>query len=233
MSTPIEFDWVEEFDSALHAEIMDRELESGIPAEKWTAAGRATKANPNGEDYDWWLKNGPDIAKAWADWRVANEDTYDLWYTPDGVPGIELPMFVKFGGTTVKAFIDRVYRRKADGKLVVIDLKSGAKPQEDALQINIYRACLELQYPGVRTAMGFFFNNRKGELQPAHGPTQYDLPTLVALVNEFARSLRAGVFLPNPGWHCKNCEVKRFCALTGGAESADHDPLHPAYVEAA
>lgn len=233
MTAELAFDWVEEFDQAIHAEIMDRELESGIPSEEWTAAGRVTKKMPAGEDYTWWLENGPAIAKAWADWRVENEDLYELWYTPDGEPGIELPMRVMFGGTLVKAFPDRVYRRKTDGKLVVIDLKSGARAQEDALQINIYRACLELQYPGVQTAMGWFFNNRKGELQPAHGPSKFDLPVLVNLVEEFSRAMRNGVFIPNPGWHCNRCEVKRYCALVGGDRAAEHDPLHPAYVEAA
>lgn len=230
---PFEFDWVEEFDTVFNAEVMERELESSIPVSEWTTAGKPTKDRPNGEGYDWWLENGPKFAKAWADWRTSHEDEYELWYDPEGRPGIELPMRVKFGRETVKAFPDRVYRRIRDGRLIVVDLKSGSRSPEDALQINIYRACLELQYPGVKTAMGYFFHARKGEMIPAHGPSKYNLDVIVNLIESFGRALRGGELLPNPGWHCGKCSVKEFCALTGGARAHEFDPLHPAYVEAA
>ena len=63
--------------------------------------GRATKANPNKENVEFWQDAGPRWVQAYIDWRKANSN-WKLWKTPDGVPAIELAMLPEFAGVPVK-----------------------------------------------------------------------------------------------------------------------------------
>jgi hypothetical protein len=51
--------------------------------------GRATKANPNKEDVDFWQTAGPRWVDGYIAWRKTNPD-WKIWTAPDGNPGIEL-----------------------------------------------------------------------------------------------------------------------------------------------
>ena len=57
-----------------------------IPKDSFRQSSRTTKANPNGENYDWWFENGKTFLNNWIDWRKGSGWT--LWTTPEGQPAI-------------------------------------------------------------------------------------------------------------------------------------------------
>ena len=57
------------FDTAWDKVYSEKVSRTTIPEEDWKASGRATKANPDKENKDWWLKNGPLMVDKWIAWR--------------------------------------------------------------------------------------------------------------------------------------------------------------------
>lgn len=203
------FDWRAEWAPVFDAEIARRAVESDVPVSRWLAGGKRTKDNPGGEDRKWWDEHGPDFARTWSDFLDDHPD-WEMYYAPDGRPGIELFMEPSFGGVPVKAIPDRVYKTPAG--LVIVDLKSGARRPNAAFQLPIYQVALEEIF-GERVAASYYFMCRKGELIPDYSPV---IPSKATLDKVFAlarEQIESGIFLPNPGDNCKRCNVRKACGF--------------------
>ena len=166
--------------------------------------GRATKANPQKEDVNFWQATGPQWVQAYIDWRKANPD-WKLWKTPQGVPAIELAMLPEFAGVPVKMILDRVF--EVNGELVIVDLKTSQQTPTNTLQLGFYKVGM-LKTFGIDVKWGTYWMARQHGVSPLVSLEQYTEDKLEYLVAGFDKARKAGIFLPNTN----NCQYK--CGLT-------------------
>lgn len=166
--------------------------------------GRATKANPQKEDVNFWQTTGPQWVQAYIDWRKANP-SWKLWKTPQGVPAIELAMLPEFAGVPVKMILDRVF--EVNGELVIVDLKTSQQTPTNTLQLGFYKVGL-LKTFGIDVKWGTYWMARQHGVSPLVSLEQYTEDKLEYLVAGFDKARKAGIFLPNTN----NCQYK--CGLT-------------------
>jgi len=166
--------------------------------------GRATKANPQKEDVNFWQATGPQWVQAYIDWRKANPD-WKLWKTPQGVPAIELAMLPEFAGVPVKMILDRVF--EVNGELVIVDLKTSQQTPTNTLQLGFYKVGI-LKTFGIDVKWGTYWMARQHGVSPLVSLEQYTEDKLKYLVAGFDKARKAGIFLPNTN----NCQYK--CGLT-------------------
>jgi hypothetical protein len=166
--------------------------------------GRATKANPQKEDVNFWQATGPQWVQAYIDWRKANPN-WKLWKTPQGVPAIELAMLPEFAGVPVKMILDRVF--EVNGELVIVDLKTSQQTPTNTLQLGFYKVGI-LKTFGIDVKWGTYWMARQHGVSPLVSLEQYTEDKLEYLVAGFDKARKAGIFLPNTN----NCQYK--CGLT-------------------
>lgn len=166
--------------------------------------GRATKANPQKEDVNFWQATGPQWVQAYIDWRKANPD-WKLWKTPQGAPAIELAMLPDFAGVPVKMILDRVF--EVNGELVIVDLKTSQQTPTNTLQLGFYKVGM-LKTFGIDVKWGTYWMARQHGVSPLVSLEQYTEDKLEYLVSGFDKARKAQIFLPNTN----NCQYK--CGLT-------------------
>jgi hypothetical protein len=166
--------------------------------------GRATKANPQKEDVNFWQATGPQWVQAYIDWRKANPD-WKLWKTPQGAPAIELAMLPEFAGVPVKMILDRVF--EVNGELVIVDLKTSQQTPTNTLQLGFYKVGM-LKTFGIDVKWGTYWMARQHGVSPLVSLERYTEDKLEYLVAGFDKARKAGIFLPNTN----NCQYK--CGLT-------------------
>lgn len=192
----------------------------------WRKAG-TRKDNPVGEDIAHWFSDlGPQLVKAYVNWR--NRSSWDIWRTPDGKPAIELDV----GGTwpnaamPFKGFIDRVFQSPQTGQLLLVDLKTGTRKPETALQLGVYSAAVETRW-GVPIHLGAAFMNRRGDLSEAWNLDLYTPEYVGRMFDQTDRAIKAGYFVAVPGRHCGMCDVSAACHANGGPLAQGYDPDFP------
>jgi len=187
----------------------------------WRVAGRASKDKPNKEDKAWWDENGKkmffDFINAWQ------ESQFEVWVSPQNVPGVEIEFNNNFGNVPIKAFADAIVVTPA-GELAVVDFKTGAYMPDSSLQLGVYASLMEMQF-GVRPSKGYYYSARKAQFIEAVGLDRWTIPLLTELFAQFARGLEQQIFLPNIGMSCMTCGVKEYCYAVGGQLAQIYDPL--------
>ena len=186
------------WDKAWAQELGDKDLTNA------RVGGRATKANPQKEDVNFWQATGPQWVQAYIDWRKANPD-WKLWKTPQGAPAIELAMLPEFAGVPVKMILDRVF--EVNGELVIVDLKTSQQTPTNTLQLGFYKVGI-LKTFGIDVKWGTYWMARQHGVSPLVSLEKYTEDKLEYLVAGFDKARKAGVFLPNTN----NCQYK--CGLT-------------------
>lgn len=231
----IEFDLESSFVSAWDYEVADRIERSGMQPDRWKAAGRVSKEWPNKENGEWWQKNGRTMAQGYADWRLHSpENNWKIWEPVAGTPAIELGITVPIGGVTVKGYIDRIFHTPPydsiePDRLVVLDLKSGARKPDSLLQLGFYATMVELAF-GIRPRFGGYYDARKGGLgAPLVNLDHLNEELLGGWLRDFVRARNDGIYIPNIGSHCNNCSVSAGCAAVNGPLASQYDPHHPDY----
>jgi putative RecB family exonuclease len=205
------FDWGVSFGPAFNAAIRDLidNKDADPDLSTWRTAGVGPK-RPKGDDYDWWLEHGPDMVRAYVNWRVANAKRYGIWVAPDGTPGIEWEGTAELGGVQVTMRADRILVDIATGATIIVDLKSGKTTPDDPLQLRIYRMVIE-RVTAEPMWYGAFYMARDAALTP---PVVLDTTNERAIEERFSRAeqaIQAGVFIPRPGSSCRQCGVKQHC----------------------
>jgi hypothetical protein len=180
---------------------------TGIDQAEWKAAGRATKANPNKEDGDWWNNNGSAMVDSWIAWRNGTHP-WVLWEPTPGIPAIELAVNPVWNDIPVKMFIDRVMVNP-DGELVVLDIKTGSRTPMSDLQLGFYAAGIEAIF-GIRPQYGAYWMGREGNVKELVNLDKYTTQDIIDMVTKFDQARKAEIFLPNMS-HCVMCSVKDKC----------------------
>lgn len=205
-------------------QVIAEELEKGGWSESdIKASGRKTKAWPNKQDKSWWHTHGPLYVSAWIQWR--ERAGYELWTTPWGDPGIEVPVEVEVAGRKFVGYVDRVFVDPNDGTGVPVDLKAGNHEPKSTLQLGTYGVVLGRDY-GLEVRRGGFWMAKDYEKDHLGLKYMEDLsrftPEFVDAQFEMAwRGITAGVFLPSPSMMCGSCAVNRFCGLMGGDRAGE------------
>jgi hypothetical protein len=171
--------------------------------------GRATKANPNKEDENFWHQTGPKWVENYIAWRKANSN-WKIWVTPQGVPAIELALMPIVAGVPIKMIIDRVF--EVNGELVIVDLKTSQQIPASTLQLGFYKLGLETTFGtdalGGEIKWGNYYMSRDSGTASMIDLSGYTYDKMEYLVENFERARQAKVFLPNTN----NCQYK--CGLT-------------------
>ena len=111
--------------------------------------------------------------------------------------------------------------RDADGRIVVVDLKTSARKYTDlqidaSLQLSVYSYATAMNgladQEDLRLRFDVLTKTKQPELHRYW--TQRDRAAslrLFRLVAEVLHAIEAGVFHPNPGWQCKDCPFQSRC----------------------
>lgn len=214
--------WDNIWDESFMEQIAEVEKRNeGTNPTDWRVAGRASKDKPNKEDKAWWDENGKkmffDFINAWQ------ESQFEVWVSPQNVPGVEIEFNNNFGNVPIKAFADAIVVTPA-GELAVVDFKTGAYMPDSSLQLGVYASLMEMQF-GVRPSKGYYYSARKAQFIEAVGLDRWTIPLLTELFAQFARGLEQQIFLPNIGMSCMTCGVKEYCYAVGGQLAQIYDPL--------
>jgi len=139
-------------------------------------------------------------------------------FDPDGtVLSLEQPFKIKITPTlTLGGKIDRIDRLK-DGKLEIIDYKTGSSPkkrnpQED-VQLSIY--ALAASEKGLYSEklehiiVSFYFLEDQEKISSTR--TEQQLKTVKEKVSTVADAIMRSDFRPTPGKHCDFCEFRLLC----------------------
>ena len=185
--------------------------DNGMP---WRAGGRATKANPNKEDAEWWLANGPRMVDYWIQFR--DDSGWKIWDTPAGIPAIETEMNQQINGVNIKAFLDRIMVAPS-GELVIVDIKTGAEPKSQT-QLGIYAVLVEKTF-GIRPQLGSYFMARTGELTTPVSLERFTEARLGSWAKGFEIAVSNKIFIPSTGFMCGTCSVNSSCYAVGGKDS--------------
>lgn len=111
--------------------------------------------------------------------------------------------------------------RDGDGRVVVVDLKTASRKYdslqvEASLQLSVYSYATSLNGLGDQEDLRLRFDVLTKTKQPElyRYWTQRDRAASVSLfrlVAEVLQAIEAGVFHPNPGWQCKDCQFRSQC----------------------
>ena len=177
----------------------------------WRSYGRSTKEKPNAEDIYWFRDVGiPAANEAYVDWRLANPNL-QIYVLPDGSPAIEVEFNIQIGERAVRGYIDRVFIDRTNKSPLIVDLKSGGKPDTDE-QLGVYRYALEATY-GLPFVWGaYLYALKKGGVLTA--PISLEHWTEEQLVYKYGvanKMIQQKLFLPNPGPGCFHCGVSDSC----------------------
>lgn len=184
------------------------DLTAGADLSKARVGGRATKANPNKEDAEFWVRTGPEWVKGYIEWRQNNPD-WKIWKNGE-VPAIELGLVPEFAGVPVKMVIDRVF--EVNGELVVVDLKTSQNTPSSSLQLGFYRAGLK-QVLGIDVKWGAYWMARQSGTTQLIDLSTYTDDMIDYLVSNFDKARKSGIFLPNLN-NCNRCGLTEFCQFT-------------------
>ena len=115
--------------------------------------------------------------------------------------------------------------RDADGRLVVVDLKTSSRKYTDlqveaSLQLSVYSYATGLlgyaDQEDVRLRFDVLTKTKQPELH-RYWTTRDRAANvrLFRLVAEVLHAIEAGVFHPNPGWQCPGCPFRSRCWAWG------------------
>jgi putative RecB family exonuclease len=172
--------------------------------------GRATKANPNKEDVDFWQSAGPRWVDGYIAWRKTNSD-WKIWTAPDGNPGIELGLTPVVNDVAVKMIIDRVF--EVNGELVIVDLKTSQNTPTSSLQLGFYKLGLEQTF-GIEVKWGTYYMSRGSNISEMVDLSEYTYDKMEYLITQFDKARKSAIFLPNTNSCQYMCGLTEYCQFS-------------------
>ena len=172
--------------------------------------GRATKANPNKEDVNFWQTQGPRWVDGYINWRKANPD-WKIWTAPDGNKAIELALTPVVNDVAVKMIIDRVF--EVNGELVIVDLKTSQNTPTSSLQLGFYKLGLEQTF-GIEVKWGTYYMSRGSNVSEMVDLSEYTYDKMEYLITQFDKARKSAIFLPNTNSCQYMCGLTEYCQFS-------------------
>lgn len=195
-----------------------------VGPDRWRAAKKGS------EGYDWWRINGVDMVRRWI---VRLAWLYEQGWTIatfDGKPAIELDCPMWINSVKVENILDLVMTR-ADGALLIIDMKSGTSAPDSTAQLGQYSHALDRHLGDgtagrIRELYGAYWLARTDMLSPVDvtkSDTATDLRELHPwseieyLITTMHTAESQGLYLPNKSksdrFGCGSCGVAGLCPV--------------------
>jgi RecB family exonuclease len=157
---------------------------------------------------------------SYIDWRLSTDWLVMGVPVPGAVepaPAIEVPFQITVGDRQVRGYIDRVFVHAKTGQPLVVDLKSGVKPDSDA-QLAIYAKALREMGLGEFEWGAYYYAMKKGGvltnfINLAHWTDEMFEDVYLPGGEIIEREL----FVPKPGKACFFCTVARHCRYNRSA----------------
>lgn len=134
----------------------------------------------------------------------------------DETPVIEHEFRLDLDGVEVIGFIDMVVEWP-NGVVAVRDLKTGTKRPDWAIQLGIYKVALEAEF-GIDVAWGDFYMAKDNRPLPPVSLKRFTRQYVTDMFHTLDRSIRDGLWLPNPGDQCRVCGVSDYCTAMGALQ---------------
>lgn len=176
------------------------------------------------EGVEEWNAVGLEQCKAWFQWRRRNPQMRVAMIGGD--PAIELDACTKLPGCEIEvmAYPDRVMHDTVLDTMSIIDIKTGSRKPDNALQFGTYRACIEQKF-GVSVTVGSAFMTRKGLLTQPYDLTKYTPAYIGREMGKMHAAVKAGAFTSHPSPSCERmCDVRAACYAWGGELAEKFDP---------
>ncbi|MDP9460606.1 MAG: PD-(D/E)XK nuclease family protein, partial [Actinomycetota bacterium] len=172
-----------------------------------------------------------DLGPGWSDQRQRAQahdmlDRFLAWHAANGreLLAAELDFDVVVGRARIRGQVDRL-ERDADGRLVVVDLKTGKtapKSTEEHGQLAAYQVAVVAgafadhgTVPGgaalLQVGTGAKAKEQRQEPLPADVPV--DETWAGELVTQVGEGMRGATFEVRTGSHCSRCPMRRSCPL--------------------
>jgi hypothetical protein len=137
----------------------------------------------------------------WRDTTGKDLTTWDLGEVGDG---LETRFDVELGGVPVVAVPDWLAIDE-HGQLVIVDYKSGRRPQASHLQLGVYKAAVWAA-TGCTAVWGLYYQTRKGEVDLRDLAT-WTPEVIGQMFADLEANVAAGRFDPRPGHKCLDCRT--------------------------
>lgn len=156
------------------------------------------------EDMSWWYGEGLWMVERWLHFRGRGWTPYKDF--------IEKPIELPIGDTILRGAVDRVMT-DFEGKLVLLDIKTGASAQKSAMQLATYSWALDRLYDVKVDKVGFW-DARTGHVS-LWGIDNYSHEKLDSIYSTFDKARKHDIFIPNMS-NCSRCEVLSYCTYMNG-----------------
>lgn len=190
-----------EYDSTI-----ERYLESHPYESEWLRGGRKSRSDDvlqrrelGAEQVRWFVEWAP--RQDWRPWRLP--DPYDA----QGPVAAEVEFRAQLGGVMVRGIADAAWELP-DGRVVVVDYKTGTRPPDDDEQLGLYALALSELCGAVVAGAGYLMMREK-RLVPAD-LTRYTRQWLTDAYASTEKGIAAGKFPARPGG-CFTCTMKKHC----------------------
>ncbi|MEV6638056.1 PD-(D/E)XK nuclease family protein [Actinoplanes sp. NPDC051470] len=204
----------------------DRLIAQGMQQEpdpnRWLTGGRVKGS----DDIPRRKERGREQLKAYFRYaRAAPEKTVRV---TDEDAAVEVPFRLDLDGIEIVGFIDTIVEWPG-GIIGPRDWKTGSKRPDWPLQLGVYALAVE-DVLGVRPMWGDFYMAKDGKPDRPVNLQRFTRGRLTRWFHNLDQSIRAGLFLPNPGDACRTCGVSEFCTAVGSRP--DVYPPTPITLEA-
>ncbi|MFI2909446.1 RecB family exonuclease [Streptomyces sp. PDY-4] len=196
--------------AALFSEDYSRRVTKSLQEEpnldRWMTAGTDGQSDIEGR-----YVLGLDQTRAYVSW--AEEHQPAIWKDQiTGKPGIERHLTAEIGGVNVQGYVDQLLD-KLNGSVRVRDLKTGSTKSK--FQLKTY-GVLVRETLGLPVEDADWYMAKKGGLSRPVKLSPTDVEEVAERFVELDQGVKAGVFPPRPGFHCRFCDVSHACTSKRG-----------------
>lgn len=192
-------------------EAWDREIERLRQVEpdtsQWLALGRTRPET----DLEVRRGRGADQVAGYITYAL-HEGLRPIEYRP-GEPASEVRFDLDLDGVRVVGSIDLILA-DARGRLLVRDIKTGSRQPASPIQLAVYRIAVEGLLGEAPKWGDYYLCKHNAPTQP-YDLSVYTRQDVARWFKQMDAAETAGVYLPNPGDHCKTCTVRRYCSIMG------------------
>ena len=150
------------------------------------------------EDMSWWYGEGILMLDNWIKFRSKGWKVYKDF--------VEKEYEIPIDDATVKMAIDRVMV-SPEGKIILLDIKTGASSQKHPLQLAVYKWALE--HHGIKIDGAGFWDARTNSIS-MWNLEFLDYARVLDILNDFDKARKNNIFLPNLN-NCARCDVISSC----------------------
>ncbi|MGD9936152.1 MAG: ATP-dependent helicase [Methanoregulaceae archaeon] len=201
--------------TAVHAtvELLSKDRQKGIDRSRdeaiaiLQASWDSSAYTSNKQEDEYWNKALGLLDNYFA-WEAANENT---------VVEVERRFSFSYGDHPMRGKIDRLERRP-DGRLVVVDFKTGSTSSapsrnsvREEIQLNLYALAIFEEF-GELPAEAAYLYLKETKYIP-YAPTPETVTTFRSRLDEMIGNVLAGKFPSRPSYDCKWCDYREICEL--------------------